>query len=901
MGVKIVQAANAAEALPLYWEDTLVAVPYSNGESVTMAGLSNLYDSIAGFPEYGGECLVQNGVVMRPNLDATQATLSITSTGGTKIITSREIDRFRLTLSLPGGLYGVDTSTGYVARSVSVGVYFRVNNPEAPDAAWTVGIARWVFSGKQRAEIIKTKTFDVPTRAKYDILVVRNTADHTGFMNIIDDVFLKEVTEIVDKKVAYNHTALLGIKIRATDQLSGAAPTVTALVKGTKVAVPSNFANVDRYDVNGNYNGTAVMAAYTAGWTDGALTWDEATLTGTKYWTDNPVWCLYDLLTNTRYGLAEYYKIADKKRGLILANFYIMAKYCDEPITYTDNSGASPVTKTRPRFALNMVIDQAKSASEWIAQICSVMRAAIFYTEGMLWLEVDRPKPISQIFNMSNITSYTQSGTSYKQIPNTYEIQYINPLANYEIDSFRLESKELQTNPNIEERKKALTLVGVTNFDQAKALGKYALFAGQHRTKVVSFKTGTDGLRCTVADVIGIQHDVPAYGWGGVVEGYDADTRTITLSAPFKPKATHVDSEGGTVSNRYYIQVSHSADAPVEMELTGVWNEVERTTATILSETPAIVPAAGDKYIIGEATNKVALFKVTSVKRDSEELCEILAIEYNESIYTASDDTSDQGTFTEINYSLLQAPIRDSVQGVTANTKIYQDSAGAYKIGVEVFYSPPVGNSFWRGAVLNYGLVDSNTYLQTAQDISGYFFIPEITVEGNYQFVVTSVYSQGKQTIEDALAAFDRHPWATLSITPYVPNNYFVTGVTGLSVFGMGNDPTFNSKDCKLVWRKPQMLDAGVESGAGETTSGAGTAASTSWFSHYIIDILNVDGSVRRTAKIYDEQYVYTHEMNHQDGLTRNFSVRITAYDRVGRSSKSTTLAVSNPAPAVIS
>ena len=49
--------------------------------------------------------------------------------------------------------------------------------------------------------------------------------------------------------------------------------------------------------------------------------------TANKYWSNNPAWIFYDLVTNPRYGLGKYgfgASVLDKW------NLYSIGKYCDE-------------------------------------------------------------------------------------------------------------------------------------------------------------------------------------------------------------------------------------------------------------------------------------------------------------------------------------------------------------------------------------------------------------------------------------------------------------------------------------------------------------------------------------------------------------------------------------------
>ncbi|BCS54047.1 hypothetical protein GSVR_23550 [Geobacter sp. SVR] len=713
-------------------------------------------------------------------------------------------------------------------------------------------------------------------------------------MKIIDEVYVKELTEINYAQIAYNNTALLGVKIRATDQLSGQPPTITTLVKGTKIAIPSNMEGVERYNADGSYNAAGIQAAYAAGWTDGKLTWDEVSHTGTKYWSDNPVWCLYDLLTNRRYGLGQYYPINPDKLGLMQAQFYLMAKYCDEPVEYIDSTGATDVVKYRPRFALNIVLDQTKSAAEWVSQICTCMRAVPFYSEGIFWIDIDRPKLPTQIFNMSNIKDYSQAGTSYRQIPNCMEVQYINPLQNYEIDSFRLESKELQNNPQLEERTKALMLVGVTNFDQAKALTKFTLLAAQNRAKMVTFKAGSDVIRSMVTDVIGIQHDVPQNGYGGKVVAVEEDG-TVTLSEPVT-----FDS-----LMSYYITLSDAAAVSETVQIYPTEYGVPCSTISPISVTSntgePYVANPGNNYIIGIASNSVALYRIASLKRDQDAMCEVTAVDYYEDLYTAADSTKDMGILVIPNYSLLQNPLRSSVTGVTASPKIYQDSTGSWKVGVDVFYDPPKNNSFWKGAMLYYAKSGTTNYQVLPENSKGSFLIPDITDPGQYTFIVTSTYTSGKQTVDDALNDMQRHPWTTEYINIYLPNDAFLEGVIALGIENQANDGTFLGKDCIVTWKRPAAIDAILSTSAGDETLGAGVDSAGEWFKEYQIEVRGLDGTTRRTLRQLSERFVYTHEMNYEDGITRSFTVTVIAYDRLGRSSAPKTITCSNPAPPAIS
>lgn len=907
----VVPTSDKSKALLLHWNDYTYTTTagqvdqYLDHDSgtyytrdntqtvkTTLYGASRFYrgDMNALQKEYPDSYVGADGVIYQPTGGAVPVNdVVISATGGTRMLTFKEVEGFSITLSFPNGLYEIQPSKGYVEARVSLSVFYRpydVSNPPTNATPWRLLVQNWVAAGKQRAELLKTikhsKTDERLPLSRYEILVVRNTEDHTGNMNFSDDVYIKSITEVVYGSIAYNHTALVGVKIRATDQLSGQVPTITSLVKGIKVQVPSNLvaAYQKRYDASGNYNGASIAAAYTSAW--------DGQLATKRVWTDNPVWCLYDLLTNTRYGLGNYYKVSPKKHGLMLANFYLMAKYCDEALSYVDDSGATYVTKTRPRFALNIVIDQTKTAAEWVSQIAAVMRATVFYSEGLFWLDIDRPKPVTQLFTMSSITDFTQTGTSFRSIPNSYEVQWINPDLNYEIDSFKLDAKELQADPTLEERKKALQLIGVTNFDHAKTLTKYALYSGQTKDKLVSFKTGTNGLCCSVTDIVGIQHDVPQWGYGGKLSTYDPSTGEAGIYPAIVVQPWHT----------YTVKVDYGRGEILESSLL-VGAQTSSINTLSLATGLDSGRLVGAECLLGAITNTIAKFKVVGIKRDSAELVEVTAVRHEDSMFDAVDDSSDLSPYTIGNYSLLQNPVRSSVQGVFASTKFYQDALGVWKTGVEIFYDVPQGSSFWQAAQIHHAKAGTTEYIAGEINSTGYFFLPYVE-SGSYMFVVTSHYVNGKQAISEALKDAERHPWTTLDVDNFAPNDTFMEGVTGLGIQNRNNDGTFIGRDCIVVWRRPAVIDATADSSAGTEVAGAGTESADNWLSHYEVEVHSLQDARRRVEKVTTEKFVYTHEMNMQDGVTRAFKVTVCAYDKLGRKSEGKTIECTNPAPAAI-
>ena len=849
--------------------------------SITMSDTKSAVRDIA--PAMYGFNMVQNSVTYDQLITAQEDNYL---SGGAWFTTQTEVDTIYLSIVAPaltanGGGATVTFKVGYRAEGSTAGYTLVKTKDTVPSEIHTIQHKTGTSS-----EVFKVVVVDgLPSISKWEIAVFRETKDSGGNINVVDDIYLRDVTEVTTSGHIYPHTALLGVKIKASEQLSGGLPTFTSLVKGIKVSLPVG------------YNGTTRL--WETPW--------NGEMTTTKAWTDNNVWCLYDLITNKRYGLGNYFKIAPDKKVQMLANFKEMADYCDErlassgdplPVTTTtilggakvlvkpvvDIDGVSTILPIpRTRFSLNLAIDSTKSAIEWLNTICASMRATLYYTEGCVYIDIDRPKPMTQIFTMSSIAEYSQSRSSKTGVPNTYEVQFVDAAKNYEPAILEVEDPDYQTNPDMEQRSKTLGLVGVTDERQVRSLTKYTLYAGKLCRTNVSFKTGTFGLSSMVGDVIGIQHDVPRWGVGGKIvacEVIDIDTYRLTLS-------TEVDMALGT---EYSICISTPGVAPETVEILAD----EGVTTVVDIQAPTFIPAKGDEFIMGLTSNTVKPFRIVSLKRDADEKIEVTAVEYVEELYPAADNIDDVGGVTNVPYKTFTPQGKISVQGVKVAQKIYLDAAGIYKTGIVLTYTVPADVQ-WQGATVWYGLDDYTTQLPLNRD--GYVFLPEVYVPGIYKFAVASHYADGtRQTVSEAVygGAFD----STEIALGQPLADTFLSGISGLAIENKGNDNEFLGKDCVVSWYKPLVYNPDIP--AGDEVAGASTVQTNNLFSHYIVDVNNIDGSIRRSSKLTKETYTYTHEMNHEDQIARTFAISVTAVDIYGRVSEPTTIICTNPAPPAV-
>ena len=158
-----------------------------------------------------------------------------------------------------------------------------------------------------------------------NIKVQRITADSTS-SKLQNEIQFNTYVEIKYDKRSYPNSALIGLKVDA-EQFSS-IPSRKYLVKGIKVKIPHNATvNADgSLSYTGTFNGTLGAAQYT----------------------NDPAWCLYDLLTSSRYGLGAHVIETEIDKF----SFYAASVYCSQQVDDGTGTGA-----TEPRFSCNVNIN----------------------------------------------------------------------------------------------------------------------------------------------------------------------------------------------------------------------------------------------------------------------------------------------------------------------------------------------------------------------------------------------------------------------------------------------------------------------------------------------------------------------------------------------------------------
>ena len=291
-----------------------------------------------------------------------------------------------------------------------------------------------------------------------DIKVTRITAD-SGSAMLANAFSWSSYTEITYAKLRYPNSALIGLRIDA-EQFSS-IPTRAYLVRGIKVQIPSN-ATVD------TTNGRLIYAGI----------WNGSF--GAAQWTTDPAWCLWDLLTSTRYGFGDHVKAAQLDKFA----FFAASQYTSALVP--DGFGG-----TEPRFSCNINIQTAEEAYKLINDMCSVFRVMPYWSTGALTVSQDRPADSAYLFTLANVTEegFSYQGSSRKSRPTVAVVSYLD-----------LNSRDIAY--EVVEDQEAIAKFGVvttqisafacTSRGQASRIGEWLLYSEQYEPEVVSFTASID-------------------------------------------------------------------------------------------------------------------------------------------------------------------------------------------------------------------------------------------------------------------------------------------------------------------------------------------------------------------------------------------------------------------------
>ena len=412
----------------------------------------------------------------------------------TRTITDTNVDQVRVTITVPQ-LQLIEDNGDIVGSSFELQIQVQYKGGGFATVI-TDTITGRTADQYQRDYLVDLRG-QSPSSFPVDIRVVRVTDDSDSARK--NNAFLwTSYTEIVQAKLNYPHSALVGLRVDA-EQFSN-IPSRTYRVRGLKVKIPSNATvdnNTGRLIYSGTWNGTFQSAQ----------------------WTSDPAWCLWDLLTSKRYGFGTHIDIAQLDKWA----FFSASQYCSEMVP-------SGFGSTEPRFSCNASIQAPTEAYKLINDLCSVFRAMPFWGAGALTVAQDRPADPTYAFTMANVTEegFSYSGSDIKTRPNVAVVQYLD-LNSRDAAYEQVEDRQAINRYGI--IKQEITAFACTSRGQAARIGEWLLYASQFETEVVSFTASIEaGIVVRPGQVIEIADPVRAgFRRGGRIVA--ATTTQLTLDS----------------------------------------------------------------------------------------------------------------------------------------------------------------------------------------------------------------------------------------------------------------------------------------------------------------------------------------------------------------------------------
>ena len=514
------------------------------------------------------------------------------------------------------------------------------------------------------------------------VRVNRTTADSDDPTKLRNEFSFQSFTEIIDEQRPYPDIA--HVALRFDSEQFSSVPGRMYKVRGVKIKIPHNGtveASTGRITYSGTFNGT---------------------LTTTKVWCSDPAWILFDLLTNTRYGLGDHITEAQLDKFA----FYSASVYCSTLVD--DGLGGQ-----EPRFSCNTILQSRQDAYEVVNSLTSVMRAISFWSVGSLTISQDRPTDPSYLFNLANVTEegFGYSGTSLKTRSTAVSVSYFD-MDNQTLDFETVEDTAAQTKYGVIHKK--ITGFGCTSRGQAARLGKFILFEEQNSTETINFTSGlAEGIIVRPGQVIEVNDPVRA----GLRRGGRIKSATTTAITVDDTENTDLDA-----TNNPTLSVILS-DGSVETKNVSSISGAVITVSSAFSS----APNSNSVWILQNTTLQTTQWRVVSVTEDKDNYS-IVATSYHSGKYSHIEDGL---VLPERNTTILNA-LKASPSNLTAVEQFYVENQEA-KVKIITNWDAVPGVSQYK---IQYRRNNENYKTAT---VSRTDFEVLDTTEGDYEFRVFSL------------------------------------------------------------------------------------------------------------------------------------------------------------------
>lgn len=533
------------------------------------------------------------------------------------------------------------------------------------------------ISDKTSTNYERSHRIDLPKSDTGWTIRVRRLTPNSTSEYISDKMYVEALTEVIDLKLSYPNTALLGLQYDA-ETFSNVAKVAIDL-KGIKLKVPSNYDPIAR-----TYAGM----------------WDG---TFKRAYTNNPAWIYYDICTAKRYALGDRLTSAMLDKW----SLYRLAQYCDQKVS--DGKGGE-----EPRFTCNVYLQSTEDAYSILTKLAGVFRAISFWDGNSIVCDSDIPQDTYFTYTRANVIDghFEYSGTRARDRHTVAKVAFDNPTNRYKTEHVYVRDEAAIAKLGV--RIAEIDAWGCTSEGQAQRAGLWALKSEQLETRSVSFKVGLDGYIPQPGKVIEIADELFAgRANGGRISKVSANLRVITIDR---------DDVVCRAGDRLVVNGEDGkAQARIVSSVSG-----RNITVTVAFDSVA----AQNVWAVDAQDLKTMKFRVMSITQDEKHQFSITALQYESAKYDAIDFGAfiDERPISIINPT-VQTPVTNVVisaenmvqQGLSVATMIiaWDQAQGATKYQVE-----------WRkddGSWIKLPITGSNSV-----EVQGIY-------SGNYEARVTAI------------------------------------------------------------------------------------------------------------------------------------------------------------------
>lgn len=400
---------------------------------------------------------------INPALEINVGTKVLNDSPVTIQITRQVVDAVRLTLGMPA--LQSFTNSGINGATLEFQIQISYQTTDSDGIVSNTDFETLItdtVTGRSASKYQRSYRIDL-REASYDlaqIRVVKITEDAADPAKLQNELFVSSYTELIYQKLRYPHSALAALRVDS-EQLQS-IPRRSYKIRGVKVKIPSGV-TVDQSNGRIVYPENYIF---------------DGTFAESKAWTSDPAWVLYDILTNTRYGLGLHVS----EDSLDVYAFYGASRYSSALVS--DNDGG-----TEPRFSINVLIQNQDEAYTLINELASVMRCMPYWSSGSLAISQDSPKDASYLFTNANVSEegFQYKGTSIKQRHTVVVVSYFDMISQdikYEV----VEDHDAIAKFGIVQTE--IKAFGCNSRSQAKRFGEWLLYTEANESSVISFETG---------------------------------------------------------------------------------------------------------------------------------------------------------------------------------------------------------------------------------------------------------------------------------------------------------------------------------------------------------------------------------------------------------------------------